>query len=360
MLFSGMFAIIVLGAGMMIRAYNSKSAIIPPLTETLTPINKNQIASKKKMVVAYVIDKSDEIPDPKLVTHIYYAFGNITPSYDSLSIPNLNKFRKIVALKDSNPDLKVCLSIQTKPRDGFAVMTASDSLRSRFVSNCKRIVEEYNLDGVDLDWEFPGTDMGMHKGGGQDDPFHYSLLARDLRQALGDGKQLSFYSNNAALYNDLKLMLPYVDFVMMSGYNIGTPPKQHQCNLYPSEICGDWAISKCLEAHLNSGVPKEKILLGIPFFVRTQKFRSEGNYFDRPYFDKYIPGYKLKWDNKAKASYYADDEGRVFAAFDTPKSIKEKCKFIKDKELAGAFYWHYDGDMPDHSLAKSVRNNLKK
>lgn len=312
------------------------------------------------MIVAYVIERSEEIPDPSLVTHIFYAFGNITDSYDSVSIPNMDKFKRILALKDTNPELKICLSLQTSPRDGFAVMTASDSLRTRFVNNCKKIVETYSLDGIDLDWEFPGTDMGMHQGGAPDDPLHYSWLARDLRKALGNEKLLSFYSSSSGKYNNFSLMLPHVDYVMMSGYNLGTPPKQHQCNLYPSKLCGKWSISKCLETHLDAGIPNEKIMLGIPFFARTQDIFEKGNYYDLSLINRYLKGYETEWDDEAKAAYYPDEEGKVLAAFDTPESINEKCKFISDNDLAGAFYWHYNGDENHHEMAKAVKKYITK
>lgn len=319
-----------------------------------------------KMTVAYVTSTFDDLPDPTMMTHIYYAFGNISESYDSLKIERPEKLRKIIALKDSNPDLKVCLSIQTTPRDGFAKMTGSDSLRIAFVKNCKEVVDEYNLDGLDLDWEFPGTNAGMHQGGGKDDELHYSFLARDLKKELGPEKQLSFYSSNSAKYNDFALMEPYVDFVMVSGYNLGTPPFQHQSNLYPSKTCGPWSVSESVKSHMKKGIPKEKILIGIPLYARIQKSYQKkldlrDNYVARRQFNRFLSDYnnkKAKWDNKAKAPYYADNEGGILAAFDNEKSIAEKAKYIKDNGLAGAFYWHYDAEDGSHPLAKAIKKHV--
>ncbi len=325
---------------------------------------KAKAATKKKVTVAYVTTTFEDLPDPEDMTHIYYAFGNVGHSYDSLIISRPEKLRKIVEMKDSHPDLKVSLSIQTLPRDGFAVMTTSDSLRGAFVRHCAEIVEEYNLDGLDLDWEFPGTNAGMHQGGGPDDTKNYALLARDLRQILGPGKTLSFYSNNSSRYNDLEAMVPYVDYVMVSGYNLGNPPKQHQSNLYPSDICGEWSISESVKAHIEKGVPREKIMIGIPFYARTQesikeKYGIQDNYVARRQFDRFLPGMKVKWDKKAKAPYYADEDGKIYAAFDDERSIREKAKFIKDQGLAGAFYWHYDAEVSPHPLAKALKRSNK-
>ncbi|MDE6273357.1 MAG: hypothetical protein K2M31_10185 [Muribaculaceae bacterium] len=322
-------------------------------------IAKAKAATENKKTVGYVTTSFDNLPDPSCMTHIYYAFGNVAPSYDSLIISKPEKLKGISALKDSNPGLKVSLSIQTLPRDGFAVMTASDSLRSAFVSHCRKIVEMYDLDGLDLDWEFPGTNAGMHQGGGSEDTKNYALLARDLRRMLGPDKTLSFYSNNSSRYNDLAAMVPYVDYVMVSGYNLGNPPKQHQSNLYPSDLCGDWSISESVKAHIDKGVPREKIMIGIPFYARTQpdikeKYKISDNYVAWRQFDRFLPGMKMKWDKKAKAPYYADADGNIYAAFDSERSIREKAKFIKDQGLAGAFYWHYDAEVDPHPLAKAL------
>lgn len=318
-----------------------------------------------RIAVAYVTSTFDEVPDPTLMTHIFYAFGNITESYDSLEIEKPEKLQHIISLKDSNPDLKVCLAIQTKPRDGFSKMTASDSLRAIFVANCKKIVERYNLDGLNLDWEFPGTNAGMHQGGSPNDQLHYSYLARDLRKALDPEKELSFYSSNFAKYNDLALMEPYVDYVMVSGYNLGNPPDQHQSNLYPSKLCGKWSVSESVNAHISKGIPNKKIVIGIPFYARTQKAHQKeyglsDNYVARRLFQRFLPDMKIKWDKTAKAPYFADKNGRILAAFDNEKSIAEKAKYIKDNGLAGAFYWHYDCETDPHPLARSVYDNLKK
>lgn len=318
--------------------------------------------TKQKNVIAYVTSVFNDIPDPSLMTHIYYAFGNIAESYDSLVIMNPEKFKKIVALKEVNPDLKISLSIQTIPRDGFSRMTASDSLRQAFVSHCKKIVDLYDLDGLDLDWEFPATNAGMHQGGDPSDPLHYSWLARDLKNAIGPDKTLSFYSSNTAKYNDLKLMEPYVDYVMVSGYNLGTPPSQHQSNLYPSTTCGSWSVSESVKAHIDQGIPREKILIGVPFYARTQRdYHQDGltdNYVAWRQFDRFLPGFRMRWDNRAKAPYYADSQGRILAAFDNERSIAEKCKYIDDQGLAGMFYWHYDSETSPNTLAKAIKANL--
>lgn len=325
-------------------------------------ISSARASTQQKNVVAYITSTFNDMPDPTVMTHIYYAFGNVSETYDSVVIMNMEKFKKIVDLKEENPDLKISLSLQTIPRDGFAKMSASDSLRKAFVNTCKTLVDTYNLDGIDLDWEFPGTNAGMHQGGAPDDPLHYSWLARDLKKALGPEKTLSFYSSNSARYNDFKLMEPYVDYVMVSGYNLGTPPSQHQSNLYPSATCGNWSVSESVKSHIAQGVPREKIMIGVPFYARTQKdYHRDGlkdNYVAWRQFERFLPGFRMRWDNRAKAPYYSDSQGRILAAFDNERSIAEKSRYIDEQGLAGMFYWHYDAETSPNPLANAIKKNL--
>ena len=67
----------------------------------------------EKFVVAYVISGTDELPDPFDMTHVNYGFGRISESFDSLYIPNPERLRKIVALKNLNPKLRVSYSYCT-------------------------------------------------------------------------------------------------------------------------------------------------------------------------------------------------------------------------------------------------------
>ena len=62
--------------------------------------------SKDKVVIAYVTSWSEVMPDPSLVTHINYAFGHVTDSFNGVRINNEERLRQIVALKEQAPQLK--------------------------------------------------------------------------------------------------------------------------------------------------------------------------------------------------------------------------------------------------------------
>lgn len=312
-----------------------------------------------KIRMSYVQSSFEDLPDPYLFTHLIYAFATFNDGNDGIIIENPEKLRAMSNLKEQNPELKIILGIGGSKREGFSEMCRSSKKRKAFVKNCSNIISEYNLDGIDLDWEFPGTEAGGHTANKKDSR-NYGTLVKDLRKALGDDQWISFYSNNSGKWIDFGKMLPYVSCVNVSGYNLDTPkPDQilkHQSPLYPSKEWGSWCVQASVMRHIKLGVPPEKILLGIPFFGRGKApFRG---YLECRDLDKYAEGKQLLWNNDAKAPYYTDSIGNLALGFDNEKSIEQKCEFIRELGLAGAFVWHYNADYTDHRLSSKLMEGL--
>ncbi len=312
-------------------------------------------ASKAPIVVAYVESKGDSLPDPSLMSHIIYAFAGFNEARDGIVVQNPEKLKAIAGLKKINPDLKVILSIGGYHEEGYSDMAASEKNRKAFARNIRETCESFGLDGIDLDWEFPGTEAGGTKAR-PDDAGNYAEVARLLREQLGKDAWLSVYSNNSGKWIDFEAMLPYLSYVNVSGYNLGNPPK-HQSNLYSSDICGQWSVDKSLRHHQRLGIPKEKILMGVPFFTRG-KAPLKNTYFNDSQLDKISSGYRIRWDEEAKAPYKIGPTGEMIAAFDNQESLKSKCGYILDNGFGGVFYWNYDADYPDHRLARQIASEL--
>ena len=321
-------------------------------------VSEDRNLSGNYNVIAYVTSDRKGMPDPNLVTHIFYAFAEVKETFDGIDIINPERFQQIVDLKKINPDLKISISVGGYRRAGFSEMSSSGKLRKAFVKDCKEKIEKYGLDGIDLDWEFPTTDKGGHTAR-PDDAVNYGKLVKELRKALGKEKLITFYSNNSGAFIDFDEMLPYVDFVMASGYNLGIPPKHHS-NLYPSKFCGGWSVSGGMKRHIGKGVPPSKIMMGVPFYARSIPFEGKYKYFERSHFSRFLKGYEIKWDDEAKAPYAADENGEMLASFDNEESIGYKAEYIKDNGFAGMFYWHADSDDENHSLARSAWQNMMK
>lgn len=310
----------------------------------------------EKIRLAYVESGRKAMPEADMYSHLVYAFAEFNDKCDALELDKPAKLKAMSQLKGKNPDLKVILGVGGYKKAGFSEMARDKKKRKTFVRSVKAIIDSLNLDGVDLDWEFPTTTAGGHTAS-KDDAKNYALVVRDLRKALGKDKWISFYSFNTADFIDFKAMMPYVDYVHVSGYNLAVPqegkPLQHQSPLYPSQKLGSWCVEKDVARHISRGVPVEKILLGIPCFGRGKDpFPS---YLDCNKFEKYAGDLKPKFDYVAQAPYYEDKDGNIVLAFDDERSIAAKLDFVRSRHLAGTFVWNYDSDYSDHRLGKTIR-----
>ncbi len=294
-----------------------------------------------RVVVAYVTAGTTEIPDPTLMTHINYAFGTVNKTFNGVDIQKPERLRVIAGLKQQNPDLKVLLSIGGWTAGRFSEMAATKQNRAAFAKDCKRIVDEFGLDGIDIDWEYPSSsEAGISSS--PDDIDNFTLLMKELRRVLGKQKLLTIATICTAKYIDFKKCLPYLDLVNVMSYDMSDPNKAHHAALYPSPISGYCTGSEAVEAHLKAGVPKEKLVMGMPFY---QKGRRQDAGVDEYLRTGILPvGYTRQWSDVAQADYIANEKGEFVWAYETTRSLGAICQYILDNNLRGGMYWEYSND----------------
>ncbi len=314
--------------------------------------NKN---AKNKVIVAYVTSRGNVMPDPEFVTHINYAFGHVNKTFDGVSIENEDRLRRIVELKAKYPLLKVLLSIGGWKSGRFSEMAASEENRHKFVNDCERVVKDFKLDGIDIDWEYP-TSSEAEISSSPDDTKNYTLLMSEIRSKIGKKKLLTLASVSDAKYIDFKAITPIVDFVNVMTYDMGTPPNHH-AGLYRSKYTKNISVDEGVTAHLNAGIPASKLVLGMPFYGH-----GKGDiawYIDYKDIVK-LSGYTKKWDDDAKAPYLTNDAGEFVLTYEDPKSIAIKCSYLLNKGMLGAMYWDYAADTEDGELRKAVYSGVMK
>lgn len=314
----------------------------------------------EKIALAYVIDRVPDIPDPDIFSHLIYSFAVFNDNLDGVIILYPEKLKALKKLKEKNLDLKVILGLNAYDKPGFSEMAGNKKKRKSYVKSVKEIIKTYNLDGVDIDWEFPTIEGGGHTASPDDDR-NYVTLVKDLRKALGKKAWISYYSNHTGQWIDHKGMVPYVSYVHVSGYNLSEPidgkPLLHQSSLYPASKTGDWCVSKVIERHMNLGIPKEKILMGIPFFgIGLPPYPK---YVECKNFSEYSSNPLTKWDEEAQASYFSDENDNLILGFDDERSIAAKFDFIRQNQIPGIFVWNYEADYRDHRLGKAIKKLRK-
>lgn len=315
----------------------------------LSAKNKEQA----KVVVAYVTSWSSIVPDPMLMTHLNYAFGGVNKTFDGVDIANPDRLRNMVLLREKNPQLKVLLSVGGWGAGRFSEMAADDACRKKFADECKKIVADYQLDGIDIDWEYP-TQSTANISSSPQDTEHFTLLMRDLRKALGKNKLLTCATVASGEYIDFKHCIKYLDWVNVMSYDMGNPPTHHS-PLFPSEISGWMTTSAAVESHLKKGVPTNKLVMGMPFYGRgDQKYH--------PYTKNH--NFKVdateKWSEASQVPYLEGKDGKLVFGFENNKSLARKCQYIIDNHLRGSMYWDYADNNTQLDFSKILALSLLK
>ncbi len=190
------------------------------------------------------------IPYDKL-THINYSF--LIPNADG-TFATLNNAWKLEAIVESAHNLNVRVSVAVGGwgwDSQFEQMASDPESRIAFVKNLKAVVEQYQLDGVDIDWEYP--DPG-------DSAQNYLALMKELRTALPD----KLISTAVISYGDeTGLGIPTESFELVDYINVMT---------YDGNIHGSMEeFENGIKYWSERGVPKEKINIGAPFYSRPSE-----------------------------------------------------------------------------------------
>lgn len=248
-------------------------------------------AQPKKVVIAYVfsikkIVNPDSIDAAKL-THINYAFVNVRDGKAWLEQPGVDtiNFERLRELKKVNSALKILISIGGWSwSKNFSDASLTDSSRKIFAESAAAIVDQYQLDGVDIDWEYPGM-RGDSNRFRPEDKQNYTDLFKDLRLSLDSlsaknkkGYELTTATGGFPEYlthTEMDKVQHYLDYVNIMTYDFKTEEDKttgHHTNLYssrryPQNISADEVVNEYIKA----GVPRGKIVLGVAFYGRAWK-----------------------------------------------------------------------------------------
>jgi len=301
-----------------------------------------------RVIFTYVGAGGTDIPDAKHITHIGYAFGRIDGNYNLYVGGDPNRLSNIVALKKVNPDLKVLLSVGgggSAFSGPLSPLAKDPNKRLKFVADCKSIMANFNLDGIDLNWEYPWT---------AEDSDNHLLLMQEIRAGIDDNKLLTYASGSRALYFHHRELNPIIDFVNIMCYDIAHPPYHHS-GLYRSELSGDRTAEEGVLNHVNAGIPMNKLTMGIPFYALGRNGIADWTPYPAIMAMIQAGTHIAQWDDVAKAPYLINAAtGSFDASYDDPRSIAEKCKYINENGMKGAMTWVSGQDDSEGTLTKAV------
>jgi len=292
-----------------------------PAREDMTPMTAS---SQPFRIVAYATEgiAENQIPYDKL-TQINYSF--LIPNADGTFRPikDASKLTNIVAAAHSHK-VSVSIAIGGWGWDSqFEEMASGADTRAAFVRNVSRFVQEFHLDGVDVDWEYPDAGQSSQ---------NFLALIRELRAAL-PGKTLT-----AAVvsYGDKNgLGIPRESFAEIDFVNVMTYDGPDHGSMEQFE--------KGLKYWSGRGVPKEKLIMGVPFYSRAKESPEQSVTYAR-----------LVAAVPAAANTDTCEFSGLTQRYNGIPTIKEKTR-IAMQSAAGIMFWVLNADAPgDLSLVNAI------
>ncbi len=303
------------------------------------------------------------------LTHINWSFLTLQDKRGTLGHTWTN-VKKLKEVKQNYPHLKICLAIGGWGANHFSEAVESEQNRENFTNSAIEFLLKYDADGIDLDWEYPCTSGGnitMHPN----DKRNFVLFMRLLREKLDDlTKQTEKKyllttavgaSVNSQIGIDFEKLTPVVDFFNVMTYDMGGTfgTSGHHTSIYNSKITNQPGGDETINRMISLGVPNSKIVYGCAFYGRggtgvdsgdnngicMRYYGDQGLFFDYDDIIKKIDNEKFieYIDIDAIAAYAYD--GDTYITYDNPWTIREKVKYVKQKELAGIMYWEHQTDL---------------
>jgi chitinase len=131
----------------------------------------------------------------------------------------------------------------------FSTLSASPTTRATFVAAVDNLVAEFQLDGIDIDWEFPRADVTAS----------YTALMQDLSASLKPNGKLLTIAAAPSAYGSEGITpdaLQYIDLVNIMAYDGGNGAGHSPFAL----------AQNSLQFWLGKGLPASKAILGVPFY----------------------------------------------------------------------------------------------
>lgn len=371
---------------------------------TLYSCSMKNISSQDKgvKVMAYYYTRwqnftPETLPLDKL-THIIFSFtevidGEMKFPEDTLGI----MLKKLVEQRKSHPDLKVMVACGGwGGSGGFSEMARTTEGRKKFVESVVTFIKEYNLDGLDIDWEYPGLP-------GDGNPFipedkeNFSALMCEIRGGLNSisaDQVLTFAGAGWEMAFDhieLDKVMQCVNYVNVMSYDLAGSDDQytsHHTNLgliKMEDIQGTPAAAKMVEEGdvtkpfstqkivsylINKGVKPAQIVIGSNFSGRAwqgvppQKnglyqlnrgaWRERNSYSVIREKREDKNGFVRYWDPIAQAPYLYNSKDSVFITYDDTMSVRLKTKYTAETGLGGIMFWQLGADTQQDGLVDAI------
>ncbi|ORX81583.1 chitinase [Basidiobolus meristosporus CBS 931.73] len=368
--------------------------------------------------------------DDKVIVGYYAPWGNVRPSQLSFDkVTHINYYPEydgdaINQLKQLATSKGVKIQISLGGWTGsqtFSLMARDPLLRQKFINNALVFVRKntkpdgqvpsgWDLDGIDIDWEYPGRKGVVCNVYNAADTENYLNLLKELRTALdkefpSEHKLLTaavrvqpFDGPNGKPLKDVSEFAAYLDFINVMAYDLcgnATTGPNAPFN-YDPKGQKKYSFRQAASAWLAANWPADKLVMGLPFYGRSatatvdmntnpsnqfvakspvvpkgdpsdtntpNKLCNEGAVYSGQWTWRYlrseilrdgpaspIHGWRRYWDNITQTPWLFHSISKMYISYDDPHSLKVKADYSKQQGFRGLMFWDMADDSNDELL----------
>lgn len=289
------------------------------------------------------------IPDSKLkmMDVVCYAFAHINETTLMPEIQEPSKLKTLVT-RCKSLGVKCVLSFGVNSKKSMVKMAQNKETRDKFADELIKMVKQYNLDGLDNDWEYPSTSDGSAQTNLElmkrlsaycHDPANNKLLTMAITPAIYMGG----YAEGV-----LDALHQYVDWynVMVYGWAAG----ESEIGMYPTVMS---KLEKSYNYYINTRkMPTSKYLTGIGCYGNPSGISSSGRTLTYASIVNQDPANSQKNEAVVVSSSHPGQPFTIY--YDGQPLVAQKTTWSMERNLGGMMYWEVSQDKHnEHSLIKA-------